>query len=176
MDNDVIRIQREKRYLVIADVAGTQVDVCISVGFQSFVLLLFCLSLSMLVQHVALDVKRQSLDNDSGNVVPFFVLKRLRYRDDELLVLLGKGAVDDQRAVLVHVLDALVVFQVPDLDVALRQRDQNVLAGNRVDRSDSRPVPFVDDAQLAALHINQVDVHVFAAEEQHAFSLAQFDR
>ena len=76
---------------------------------------------------------------------------------------------------LVHVSDALVFLQVPDLDVALRKGDENIGVGDRVDVGHLVVVALVHDAELPFVDVDQVDIHVFRAQEQVVFILAEFD-
>lgn len=69
---------------------------------------------------------------------------------------------------LVHVLDALIVLKVPDFDVALTDCYKDVFLWNGVDGGNTRPMAFVYHAQLTFKNVNQVNIHVFAAEEKHA--------
>ena len=75
-----------------------------------------------------------TLSDDPSHIVPRLVLITLPDCHDLLLVLVGRGLryIENGGVMLVHVLDALVVLQVPNLHIALRDRYQNVLVRNRI--------------------------------------------
>jgi hypothetical protein len=70
-----------------------------------------------------------------SHIVPSLELKGLADSHDLLRVRLRLGDVDYRAVVLVHVLDAFIVLQVPHFDVALRYGDQNIFIGDGVDGS-----------------------------------------
>ncbi len=79
-----------------------------------------------------------TLRDDPSHIVPRLVLKTLPDRHNLLLVLVRRGAggglryIENGRAMLVHVFYALVVLQVPNLHITLRDRYQNILVRNRI--------------------------------------------
>ena len=111
----------------------------------------------------------------SSDVIPHFELKLLT--DSHHLLLIGFELlnVDHQAAMLIHVFDALVIFEVPNLDVALAESNQYISPGYSVDRRDLVPVALVDYAELAFGNIDEIHVHVFGAQEQVLLVLSQLD-
>ena len=69
----------------------------------------------------------------TSHIIPDFELKLLADSHHLLLVSFQLLYIHDQTAMLIHVFDALVVLEVPDLYVALAQRHQDVGSGNSVD-------------------------------------------
>ena len=75
---------------------------------------------------------------------------------------------------LVHVLDAFIVLEVPHFDITLGDCHEDVGEGNGVDLRDFVPMALIDDTEFAFLDVDKVYVHVFGPKEEVVFILAKF--
>ena len=113
LDYDLAVVEREGQFLVLHIAAK---------DLQSSQLLL-----------ALVDVDCYLGGDGAGDVVPDLELELLSDGHHLLLVVTKLLDEHDLTAVLVHILDALVVLEVPDLDVALGDRHQDVRAWDSVD-------------------------------------------
>lgn len=110
-------------------------------------------------------INKELFNDNASDIIPLFVFKVLADSYYQLVVLVGESAVDNQTAVIIHIFYTLVVLQVPYFDVAFRQRHKNIFAWQSIYRGNSTPMAFVNDAQLASGHVDEVNIHVFRTKE-----------
>ena len=143
VDNDLVRIDGKECKIRLTDMACNNVDILLLNAelalfpASTFLLILErrirLLSCSWRTVDKGINVDGRLVNHVTCHVVPFLVLQRLTDSHDQLIILMGDRTVDNERIVVVHILNTFVVLEIPNLDVALRQRHQDVLPWQGVD-------------------------------------------
>ena len=114
-----------------------------------------------------LKIKLQWLTIIRRLIVPSSRLKRTPNRHYLALFLkIIPSHKNNGRTVIIHILDTLIILQIPDFNVWLTHRDQYLSVSERVYQGEFIPMSLVDDTQLSLSSVNQVHIHVLGPHKQ----------
>jgi len=79
----------------------------------------------------------------------------------------------NRRVMVIHVLNALIILKVPNLYIRLTNSDQDIFPRHNIDHTNSSPMSLINNAEFTFKYINQVNIGVFRAKEEHLTTARQ---